>query len=239
MFEMGYGEVMKLTEQRIIDAGMAVFAEVGYERLSMRLVAERLQVHAGSLYYHVKNKATLMALMADRVARAALDEGTAALARLGPHATDTDRVTAQLLALRLTLRNHPSGARLLSASPRSLGDGALGLMERLLGLLTDGGVPVSRAVVLADVLLSYVTGFVLQEEAESATEPPSPIAMAISPSRFPLTSTAAGLYDDDEMFTRGLALLCDRMTAIGPEPVVRRGRESRRSGRGQAPRRSR
>src|SRR5438034_127631 len=33
---------MKLTKGRIVDAGMAVFAEVGYQNLSMRQVADRL-----------------------------------------------------------------------------------------------------------------------------------------------------------------------------------------------------
>ncbi|MYR87253.1 TetR family transcriptional regulator, partial [Streptomyces sp. SID685] len=42
---------MKLTKERIVDAGMAVFSEVGYQNLSMRQVADRLDAHAGSLYY--------------------------------------------------------------------------------------------------------------------------------------------------------------------------------------------
>lgn len=75
---------MKLTKERIVDAGMAVFAEVGYHNLSMRQVADRLDAHAGSLYYHVRGKDELLTLMADRVCRQAYDTGTAALAALPP-----------------------------------------------------------------------------------------------------------------------------------------------------------
>jgi TetR/AcrR family tetracycline transcriptional repressor len=196
---------------RIVEAGMAVFAEVGYERLSMRLVASRLGVQAASLYYHVRNKGMLVALMADRVAQEGLDAGTAALAGLPADATPRDRAVAQLAALRVSLLRHQGSARLLSSSPGTLGPGALGLMERLLTTLADAGLPDDDAVVVADVLLSYVTGFVTQEQADpvGATlrrDPVVPVA------EYPRTAALAGRFDDDAMFRRGvgrLALLVD------------------------------
>ena len=70
---------MKLSVDRIVDAGLETYAEVGFHALSMRQVARRLDAQAGSLYYHVADKATLVRLMADRVARQAYDAGTVAL----------------------------------------------------------------------------------------------------------------------------------------------------------------
>src|SRR5205085_12362721 len=148
---------MKLTKERIVDAGMATCAEVGYHGLSMRRVAERLGAHAGSLYYHVRGKDELLALMADRVCRRAYDAGTAALAALPPEATWHDEIAAQAAALRHSIRQHPGGAVLLADSPGMLSSGALSLMERLLQTLLDAGVPAAHCIVAADTLLSHVT----------------------------------------------------------------------------------
>src|SRR5439155_27085844 len=98
---------VKLTRDRIVDASMAVFAEAGYQGLSMRQVADRIGVHAGSLYYHVRDKSALLHLMADRVAQQAYEAGTQALAGLPADATWQDQVQAQATALRHVILEHP------------------------------------------------------------------------------------------------------------------------------------
>ncbi|MFE0021706.1 TetR/AcrR family transcriptional regulator [Amycolatopsis sp. NPDC059021] len=199
---------MKLTTDRIIDAGMATFAEVGYQALSMRQVAERLDVHAGSLYYHVRNKNALLQLMADRVARQAYDAGTAVLAGLPADAGWQARIEAQARTLRESIKRHPGGAILLADSPKVLSEGALALMERLLRTLADAGVPERERIIGADTVLSYVTGFVLQEQSESAA-PGVGAGSADLVERFPLTVEGASMYEEDEMFARSIRLLCE------------------------------
>ncbi|MEU8659181.1 TetR/AcrR family transcriptional regulator [Actinoplanes philippinensis] len=201
---------MKLTRERIVEAGLVTFAEHGYQGLSMRQVAERLGVHAGSLYYHVRNKDALLALLADRVAARAYDAGERALADLPPGADWVDRVEAQAVALRLTLREHAGGPLLLAGSPSMLSPGALSLMERLLATLRDAGVPDRDRPVAADVLMSHVTGFVLQEQAKPEIPPSAHADMAALAARFPLTF-AAGAHDTDELFTRSIRLLCAKL----------------------------
>ncbi|MCP2256333.1 transcriptional regulator, TetR family [Streptoalloteichus tenebrarius] len=226
---------MKLTTELIVDAGMAVFAEVGYQGLSMREVARRLDVHAGSLYYHVRNKSALVALMAERVAGLAYEEGSAALAALPEDADWQDRVEAQLVALRRSVQRHPGGAVLLADSPKTLSAGALSLMERLLRTLADAGLPAEHRIVAADALLSHVTGFVLQEQGE--TPPPTmdhaaDVADAADAAgaagaagavlddlreRFPLTMAEAPTYDQDEKFLRGVRLFCAGVRALAED----------------------
>ncbi|MFK0192479.1 TetR/AcrR family transcriptional regulator [Kitasatospora sp. NPDC090308] len=201
---------MKLTKERIVDAGMAVFAEVGYQNLSMRQVADRLDAHAGSLYYHVRGKEELLALMADRVCRSAYDAGSAALAALPPAADWQDRVATQATALRLSIKQHPGGAQLLAESPGTLSTGALALMERLLRTLLDAGLPADHCAVCADTLLSHVTGFVLQEQNQPAA-PPSVTAERYAElrERFPLLmGPSMPRLGQDEKFTRSVRLLC-------------------------------
>lgn len=205
---MRYAGVVKLTTDRIIDAGMTAFAEVGYQALSMRQVAERLDVHAGSLYYHVRNKGALLQLMADRVARQAYDDGTAALADLPDDADWPARVEAQASTLRESIKRHPGGAILLADSPKVLSSGALSVMERLLQTLADAGVPDPHRIIGADALLSYVTGFVLQEQSESDTPDIDAATFADLGERFPLTIASASQHGLDETFAQSIRLLC-------------------------------
>ncbi|MGW7449231.1 TetR/AcrR family transcriptional regulator [Kitasatospora sp. NPDC054795] len=201
---------MKLTKDRIVDAGMAVFAEVGYQNLSMRQVADRLDAHAGSLYYHVRGKDELLALMADRVCLRAYDAGTRALTALPPTATWHDRTQAQAIALRLSIKQHPGGAQLLAESPGMLSTGALSLMERLLRTLLDAGLPADHCHIAADTLLSHVTGFVLQEQNQPATPPPVTAELYTElRERFPLLmDPSTPRHSQDEKFARSVRLLC-------------------------------
>ncbi|MEV4561965.1 TetR/AcrR family transcriptional regulator [Kitasatospora sp. NPDC049285] len=199
---------MKLTADRIIDAGMAAFAETGYHGFSVRKVADRLDVHAGSLYYHVANKAALLQLMADRVARQAFEAGTAALASLPAQAGWPARVTAQAVALRRSIRRHPGGAIMLAGSPKTLSPGALSLMERLLDTLAEAGVPPEHCGTAADTVLSHVTGYVLQEQSEPPAVPVTADDVAALRRSFPRTVAAAAALDPDEKFLRSLDLLC-------------------------------
>ncbi|MFE5582602.1 TetR/AcrR family transcriptional regulator [Kitasatospora sp. NPDC056531] len=207
---------MKLTRDRIVDAGMAVFAEVGYQNLSMRQVADRLDAHAGSLYYHVRGKDELLALMADRVCRRAHDAGTEALAALPPTATWQDRVEAQATALRLEIKQHPGGAQLLAESPGALSTGGLSLMERLLRTLLDAGLPPAHCGIAADTLLSHVTGFVLQEQNQPTAAPTVTAELyAELCERFPLVmSELIPRLSQDEKFARSIRLLCTGFEAL-------------------------
>ncbi|MFJ9420379.1 TetR/AcrR family transcriptional regulator [Streptomyces sp. NPDC101227] len=199
---------MKLTKERIVDAGMATFAETGYHGLSMRQVAERLDVHAGSLYYHVRSKDELLALMADRVCQHAYDAASAALAALPPEATWREEIEVQAAQLRLSLHQHPGGVLLLADSPRTLSTGGLSLMERLLGTLLDAGVPAEHCGIAADTLLSHVTGFVLQEQTEPRAPTVTAETYAALRAQFPLIMEQMPRMGQDEKFHRSIRLLC-------------------------------
>jgi TetR/AcrR family transcriptional regulator, tetracycline repressor protein len=209
---------MKLTSERIIDSAMETFAEVGYDGLSMRRVAERLDVHAGSLYYHVRNKDVLIRLMADRLTRRAYDAGTVALDELASSAGWRPRIEAQAMTLRAAMLEHPGGALLLARAPELLTEPALALMERLLQTLSDTGVPESECAVAADTMLSYVSGYVLQEQ--SAGDPPlEPEQIGALLARFPLVAAGAGAgpgepEDADASFAGSVRFFCGAVEAL-------------------------
>ena len=136
---------MKLDRDRIVEAAMATFTDHGYDGLSRRRVATRLDVQAGSLYYHVRNKDDLVRLMAVQLTALAVRRGTEALATLPDDADLTTRVVAQLLALRVVLLDQPGVAYLLARSQGVLSEPALALMDGLIGTFEDERVPLDRS----------------------------------------------------------------------------------------------
>lgn len=98
---------MALTRARIVAAAEEILEAYGLGDLSMRRVAERLGVQAGALYYHLPNKQSLLAAVADDVLG-----GLGDVAGLGEWA----------IAYRGLLLAHRDGAELV-ASTRAMGLG--------------------------------------------------------------------------------------------------------------------
>jgi AcrR family transcriptional regulator len=61
------------TRQRIQDVAVELFAEQGYEKTSLREIAERLDVTKAALYYHFKTKEDIVVSLFEDLARP-LDE---------------------------------------------------------------------------------------------------------------------------------------------------------------------
>ncbi|MFD9355513.1 TetR/AcrR family transcriptional regulator [Streptomyces sp. NPDC060031] len=57
------------TGQRIQDVALELFAEQGYEKTSLREIAERLEVTKAALYYHFKTKEDIIISIFDDVTR--------------------------------------------------------------------------------------------------------------------------------------------------------------------------
>ncbi|GAA1397362.1 TetR family transcriptional regulator [Luteococcus peritonei] len=58
---------MALERDQVVEAAVGILDAWGLADLSMRRLAEALGVKAGALYWHVANKQTLLALVADRI----------------------------------------------------------------------------------------------------------------------------------------------------------------------------
>lgn len=138
-----------LTRPGILDAALAVLESDGFDKLTMRRLAADLDTGPASLYVYVRNTTELHALLIDRLlAPLPLgDEG----------GTDwRGRVRWLLNAYIEVLLQHPGLARsALLVWPD--GQHYLDLVERLLVLMTDGGVSASRAAWGVDVLLQLAT----------------------------------------------------------------------------------
>jgi TetR/AcrR family tetracycline transcriptional repressor len=208
--------------QIITNAALDVLDEVGLDKLSMRLVAARLGVQVGGLYYYVADKAALLRAMADELCQQVLSQlasgppggparpGGPAAAAWAAQAADLCQV------LRSVLSRHRDSARVLAASPLQGSLNALALMERLIAIL-EGGVALELAGVAADALMAYVTGFLLQEQVGIPEQ--FPLTARELADRFPRVLRAAGGDDDDTFATAVAAIIAGfagRAPGAGP-----------------------
>ncbi|MDT6986069.1 TetR/AcrR family transcriptional regulator [Streptomyces lusitanus] len=75
------------TRQRIQDEALELFAEQGYEKTSLREIAERLDVTKAALYYHFKTKEEILVSIFEDLSRPI--EDLIAWGRRQPHSLET------------------------------------------------------------------------------------------------------------------------------------------------------
>jgi TetR/AcrR family tetracycline transcriptional repressor len=152
-----------LRRDAIVDTAVVLLDEVGLDDLSTRLLADRLGVRVGALYWHVRDKHELLALVADRIVAEAI-----------PSTPPTARWDIQLAdaatRLRAALLHHRDGARVV-ATYAGHGPASLQLAESGLRSMQSLGLDLRTAAFVGDTLVSYITGFVLQEQAQTASTP--------------------------------------------------------------------
>lgn len=151
---------MSLTTHDIVAAGLEILDNYGLEDLSMRRLAQLLDVKASALYWHVANKQTLLAAMADEI----LGEEE----QLTP-TDDGGELARELLgwahALRSKLLAHRDGAELVS-SAMSVGLVTTDPSVQLAIFLQDcGGCDSQTARAASQALTHLVVGHVMDEQA--------------------------------------------------------------------------
>ncbi|MEU6097578.1 helix-turn-helix domain-containing protein [Streptomyces sp. NPDC047079] len=77
------------TRQRIQDVALELFAEQGYEKTSLREIAERLEVTKAALYYHFKTKEEILVSIFEDLSRP-MDE-LIEWGKAQPHTLETKR----------------------------------------------------------------------------------------------------------------------------------------------------
>lgn len=159
-----------ITVAAITDAALAVIRADGVDGLTMRSVAERLQVQAPSLYHHVHNKAELL----DLVARNAFDEFAADKTTYEEVRSVDDWIAVTksgAFRLRAFYTDHPGLAGLIQAKAlpdRDRGEGSRAeLIRAQIESLVDLGVPESQARHLFEVSARWTLAAVVAEQTSS------------------------------------------------------------------------
>lgn len=151
---------MPLQRSEVVGMALKLLDDIGLDALSTRRLAAELDVRPGALYWHVASKQDLLDAIAEKILEDLPQRDV-------PPAADWREEVRNIAAgLRGALLAHRDAARLLAGSV-SAGPLRLGLADRLMGVLTATGAPLSAAAYGGDTVMSYVTGFVLQEQSRS------------------------------------------------------------------------
>ncbi|GAA4015950.1 TetR/AcrR family transcriptional regulator C-terminal domain-containing protein [Allokutzneria multivorans] len=137
-----------LTREGIVAAAVGIMRADGLRKVTMRRLAEELDTGPASLYVYVRNTAELHAAVLDELL------GTVE----PPEATGDwrERLERVLTSYTFVLFEHPGLAQAALTS-RPSGRNYLNLLEHLLALLDEGGVPRAQAAWGVDLLLQFGT----------------------------------------------------------------------------------
>lgn len=213
---------MPLQRSEVVTAAMRILDGAGLDALTTRKLASELNVRPGALYWHVSSKQDLLDSLTEKI----LEE--VKTPPLAPGESWEDGVRELVHRLRDTLVAHRDSARLL-AGAGGLGPNRLRIADHLMGLLRLTGAPVAATAYGSDTLLSYVTGFVLQEQSEpdhSAPDAADGGLEVLDEKLFPhLAAWAQGWSPDDRglSFAAGLEVLVgglDRYLAVQAKSVT-------------------
>ncbi|MFT3772354.1 MAG: TetR/AcrR family transcriptional regulator C-terminal domain-containing protein [Minicystis sp.] len=144
-----------LTRDAIVAAALDLLTREGIEAMSLRKVAAILDTGPASLYVYVANLQELQALVLDR-ALAGVELPAAA------KGTWRERLDALLHAYLKVLYARPGLAQ-LAMTTIATGPNYLRLLETLLGLFDEAGLPPTEAAWAADVVTLYVTAIAAEK----------------------------------------------------------------------------
>ncbi|WP_338673509.1 TetR/AcrR family transcriptional regulator C-terminal domain-containing protein [Streptomyces sp. SCSIO 30461] len=201
-----------LTLGSIMDVALEIADREGLDALTMRAVADLLDVRHTSLYRHVASRDELLVELVDHML------GEVALPEPGPDWRVGTEAGAR--EYRRVIRAHKS---LVPLIPRGqlLGPNALRAREHGLRLLTEAGWPPVQAVRIYLTVTHYVVGAVVLDSGGAARTAGQRAAMAdlfasLPAGRHPLVTAHSALLggpDGDEEFDFGLRCLLDGIAA--------------------------
>jgi TetR/AcrR family tetracycline transcriptional repressor len=178
---------ISIDRDSIVRAAFALLDEVGLDGITMRALAARLSVQAPALYWHVRDKADLIVMMAlDLYARGreSIEQCHDARAALELHGTGLAHVLAR----------HRDAARLLAiASPLARPDKAMA--QSLAAPLVAFGFSVTEALEAQAAVLSLTLGWAIYHENKA------------------MADYLSEMFNLDASYAKGLRLLVDGLVA--------------------------
>ncbi|MFF0218438.1 TetR/AcrR family transcriptional regulator C-terminal domain-containing protein [Streptomyces vinaceus] len=154
--------VPPLTRLTVAETALRLLNEGGLDKLTLRAIAQELDVKAPALYWHFKNKQELIDEMATEMFRRMVAGPEAS----GPDAPSTPWREQMLVAnrgLRRALLSYRDGARVFTGS-RFNGTEHAERSEAHLRALLAQGFDLPRAVRAMATAFSYTLGFVIEEQ---------------------------------------------------------------------------
>ena len=184
---------VRLNEETVVDAALALIAERGLDGLSMRALGDQLGVEAMSLYHWFASKDRLLDAVADRLL------GKVVVPPMPTAETWRDWLAEVARSYRRVGLAHRRAFPLL-ATRRFLSPGAAAFLQANIAAHLAAGFTAREALRLTRSIGAYINGIVLAEVA------PSPAPQSSLPEE---TAAALKLPALDGAFEYGLACILD------------------------------
>ena len=143
------------TRADVVSAGLTILDERGLPELTMRRLAATLDVQPSALYWHVANKQTLLALIADQI--------ISRTAVVTDRENWIDTTSGEAQALRDALLSYRDAAEVVS-STLALGLGAGAAQQRLFAAIRAGGCDEKTSALASAAMLHFILGHVSHEQ---------------------------------------------------------------------------
>jgi AcrR family transcriptional regulator len=201
-----------LTRDAIVEAALRLLDREGLSGLSMRKLADELAVGAASLYWHVRDKEELLALLLDRIV------GEASVPDPDPE-NWREQVKDLARENRRLLQRHRDAAQ-ISLGRIPIGPHSIPVLERNLAVLRAAGLPPRVVALGADMFALFVGGFAFEESMGSEQADTAQLAeyfRSLPPDEFPtLVALADELVEGgpDERFEFAIELLVRGLEAM-------------------------
>ncbi|MER7012172.1 TetR/AcrR family transcriptional regulator [Saccharopolyspora sp. NPDC000359] len=198
------GRPPRLDRARTLRTALDLLDRSGLDALTMRRLADAMDVQAGALYRYFATKQDLLTAMAERM----MDGVADAAAGSGDW---SEQLAALARAMRTALLAHRDGARVF-AGTHSTGENTLGFADAVVGVMRAAGFPDDDAARALHTTVNFTVGHTLEEQAalQPGSSSPDVLAGAVAAGAYPhLAASLPALTSTD--FTRhfefGLAVL--------------------------------
>ena len=143
---------MNISITRIVNASIEILNQEGLNGLTMRKIADKLQIAAPSLYFHVKDKQQLYALITERICEIILNQ-----------ITPQDSLRTICLTARKEYQAVNHSPQLFVVSP-PLTENRIALIDIVFDKLRELGVADEYLMVSGNLLQNYMLAFVTDEK---------------------------------------------------------------------------
>ncbi|MBB5938491.1 TetR/AcrR family transcriptional regulator [Streptomyces zagrosensis] len=232
------GRPARLDPVRTVETALDLLDEVGLDALTMRRLADAMDVRAGALYRYFATKQDLLTAMAERMlatlpvpARStaagdvapehgsAFDQGVTGATSAG--ADWSSQLAALARGMRTALLARRDGARVF-AGTHATGANTLGFADTTIGILREAGFADRDAAQALLAVANFTVGHTLEEQAALGSDGDAPavperLREAVAGGTYPhLTATLPVLTDSNlaAHFEFGLHLLIQGLRAL-------------------------
>jgi len=175
---------MNISITRIIDVSVDILNKDGISSLTMRKIADRLQIAAASLYFHVKDKREIYGLIIEYICSAILNQITL-----------QDTLEKICFIIRKEYKAVGDSPQLFAVSP-PITESRIILINMIFDKLRELGVSDEHLAVSGNLLHNYILSFVTNEKIwENYTEEDSDIPFEV------------GISDINKQFKFGLQVI--------------------------------